>query len=171
MSTDTNDQATAADSARVQQFRAEIDELKLKGGSAENEKRLLALGVLLMVVGLGLVIYGAIQVGRFGGSPADQRAYMAQGSYVGLALVIAGGVLFVRYSIARYLRFWLIRSTYEQRTNADRIVDAIERASGLSDGVVEAPVPQVVVPTPPPAPPVPPAPVQTAPPAPTAPPA
>ena len=165
MSTDTNDQRSATDSARVQQFRAEIDELKLKGGSAENERRLLALGVALMVVGLGLVVFGAIQVGRFGGSPADQRAYMAQGSYVGLALVIAGGVLFVRYSIARYLRFWLIRTTYEQRTNTDRVVDAIERASGLSDAVVEAPAQQVLPPTPPPPAPPSPATAPTAPPA------
>ena len=165
MSTDTNDQRSATDSARVQQFRAEIDELKLKGGSAENERRLLALGVALMVVGLGLVVFGAIQVGRFGGSPADQRAYMAQGSYVGLALVIAGGVLFVRYSIARYLRFWLIRTTYEQRTNTDRVVDAIERGSGLSDAVVEAPAQQVLPPTPPPPAPPSPATAPTAPPA------
>ena len=42
--------------------------------------------------------------------------------------IIAGAALFVRYSLARYLRFWLIRMTYESRANTDRIVDAIERA-------------------------------------------
>jgi hypothetical protein len=159
METDMSDTAPtpAGDSARVEQFKAEIDDLKLKGGSAENEKRLLALGVILMVVGIALAIFGAIEVGTNGGSPADQRAYMAQGSLMGIALVIAGGALFVRYSIARYLRFWLIRSTSEQRANADRIVDAIERASGLSDPVpttTTAPPPLVV----PPAPPAPPSP-------------
>lgn len=147
MSTDSIDQnqRDASDSARVQQFRAEIDELKLKGGSAENEKRLLALGVVLMVAGIALAVFGAIQVGSAGGSPADQRAYMAQGSFLGIALVIAGAAVFVRYSLARYLRFWLIRSTYESRTNSDRIVEAIERASGTAD-VVAAPAQQVVAP-------------------------
>jgi hypothetical protein len=136
----------AGDSARVEQFRAEIDELKLKGGSAENEKRLLALGVVLMVAGIALAVFGAIEVGTNGGSPADQRAYMAQGSLLGIALVIAGAALFVRYSLARYLRFWLIRSTYEGRSNADRVVDAIERASGLTDpGGAEAPAPAPAV--------------------------
>lgn len=131
------------DSARVQQFRDEIDELKLRGGSAEGEKRLLALGVILMVVGMALAIFGAIEVGMMGDSPADQRAYMAQGSFVGIALTIVGAALFLRYSLARYLRFWLIRSTYEQQANADRIVEAIDRASGPRS----APTVQHVAPT------------------------
>jgi hypothetical protein len=138
----------APDGARVAQFREEIDSLKLKGGSAEGEKRLLALGVILMVVGLALAVFGAVEVGLMGDSPADQRAYMAQGSFLGIALTIAGGALFVRYSLARYLRFWLIRSAYEDRANADRIVEAIERAAGP----VEAPAPQVVPPAYSPAP-------------------
>jgi hypothetical protein len=159
MENDMSDTAPqqAGDSARVEQFKAEIDELKLKGGSAENEKRLLALGVVLMAAGIALAVFGAIEVGTNGGSPADQRAYMAQGSLLGITLVIVGAALFVRYSLARYLRFWLIRSTYEGRSNSDRVVDAIERASGLSEPaptVATAP-PQVVVPPAPPAPPSP----------------
>ena len=126
-----------ADAARVAQFREEIDSLKLKGGSAEGEQRLLALGVVLMVVGLVLALFGAIQVGLQGDFPAEQRAYMAQGSFLGIALVIAGGALFVRYSLARYLRFWLIRSSYEERANADRIVAAIEHAAGPLDAPVQ----------------------------------
>ena len=66
-----------------------------------------------------------------GGSPADQRAFMATGSFIGIALIIAGAALFIRYSLARYMRFWLIRMIYESRANTDRVVDAIERASGL----------------------------------------
>lgn len=135
--------AAGIESARVAQFRDEIDSLKLKGGSADGEKRLLALGVALMVIGIALAVFGAVQVGMMGDSPADQRAYMAQGSFLGIALVITGGALFVRYSLARYLRFWLIRSSYEQRANADRIVEAIQRASGP----VDAPAPQVVPPS------------------------
>ena len=117
--------------ARIDEFRSEIDGLKLKGSSGEGEKRLLVIGIVLVAVGIGLAVLGAVQVGSSGGSPADQRAFMAQGSFMGLALIIAGAALFVRYSLARYLRFWLIRMTYESRANTDRVVDAIERASGL----------------------------------------
>jgi uncharacterized membrane protein YidH (DUF202 family) len=118
--------------ARIEQFKTEIGELKLRGSSSENERRLLVVGVLLVAVGVGLAILGAVQVGNSGGSPADQRAFMAQGSFMGLALIIAGAALFVRYSLARYMRFWLIRMTYESRANTDRLVDAIERASGTA---------------------------------------
>ncbi len=117
--------------ARIEQFRTEVDGLKLKGSSGQGEHRLLIIGVVLVAVGIALAILGAVQVGASGGSPADQRAYMAQGSFMGLALIIAGAALFVRYSLARYMRFWLIRMTYESRANTDRIVDAIERAAGI----------------------------------------
>jgi hypothetical protein len=117
--------------ARIDQFRSEVDELKLKGSSGQGEQRLLVLGVVVTAVGIALAVLGAVQVGTSGGSPADQRAFMAQGSFMGLALIIAGAALFIRYSLARYLRFWLIRLTYESRANTDRVVDAIERAAGL----------------------------------------
>lgn len=117
--------------ARIEQFRSEIDGLKLRGSSGEGERRLLVIGVVLVVVGIGLAVLGAVQVGASGGSPADQRAYLAQGSLMGMALVIAGAAVFVRYSLARYLRFWLVRMTYESRANTDRVVEAIERAAGL----------------------------------------
>lgn len=117
--------------ARIEQFRSEIEGLKLKGSSSEGERRLLVIGVVLVAVGVGLAVLGAVQVGLSGDNPADQRAYLAQGSFMGLALIIAGAALFVRYSLARYLRFWLVRMTYESRANTDRVVDAIERASGL----------------------------------------
>ena len=130
--------------ARIDQFRTEIGELKLRGSSSEGEKRLLILGVVLTVVGIGLAVLGAVQVGNSGGSPADQRAFMAQGSFMGLALIIAGAALFVRFSLARYLRFWLIRMTYESRANTDRLVDAIERAAGLpATSATESREPQV----------------------------
>ena len=131
--------------ARIEQFRTEVDGLKLKGSSGEGEQRLLIVGIVLTALGIALAILGAVQVGASGGSPADQRAYMAQGSFLGLALIIAGVALFIRYSLARYMRFWLIRLTYESRANTDRVVDAIERAAGLPS-TVEAPPAQAAAP-------------------------
>lgn len=113
---------------RIEQFKSEVDELKLRGGSGDNERKLLILGTVLVVGGLIAAIYGAVQVGYAFDSPADQRAFMAQGSFIGLALIIAGAALFVRYSLGRYMRYWLIRMTYESRANTDRIVQAIENA-------------------------------------------
>ena len=93
---------------------------------------LLIWAIVLGVIGLAMAIIGGIQVTNTL-NPANQRAFMATGSFLGIALLIAGAALFVRYSLARYLRFWLIRLVHESRANTDRVVDAIERASGLSD--------------------------------------
>ena len=116
---------------RIEEFKSEIEGLKLKGGSAEGESRLLAAGVILCVAGVLFAIAGAIRVASFGDSPGDQRAILAQGSFLGIALIIAGAALFIRFSLARYMRFWLIRLTYESRANTDRIVEAIERSGGV----------------------------------------
>lgn len=118
---------------RVAGFQAEIESMKVKAAGGKNESKLLVLGVVLGVAGLALAVYGGIMV-QNGVTDVpneyDQRAFMATGSFIGIALLIAGAALFVRYSIARYLRFWLIRLVHESHTNTDRIVEAIERASG-----------------------------------------
>ncbi len=126
----TTGQNATGSEARVEQFRSEIEDLKLKGSSGSSERWLLIIGVLLVVAGVILAIVGAVQVINSGDSPADQRAFMASGSILGLVLVVAGAALFLRYSLGRYLRFWLVRLVYEGRTDTDRVVEAIERASG-----------------------------------------
>jgi len=113
---------------RVAEFTNEIESMKLKATSAAGEKRLLVLGLVALAAGLVLTIVGGIQVTN-NTAPADQRAFMATGTFIGIALIIAGAAFFIRYSLARYLRFWLLRLVWESRANADRIVDAIDRAS------------------------------------------
>ena len=111
---------------RVEAFQQEIQSMKLKAGGAEGESRLLLLGVLMGVAGIALTIVGGIQVAG-DANQYNQRAAMATGTFLGIALLIGGAALFVRYSLARYLRFWLVRLVHESRANTDRIVEAIER--------------------------------------------
>jgi hypothetical protein len=40
--------------------------------------------------------------------------------------VIAGAALFVRYSIARFMRFWLVRLVHEHRSETDRVVEVLK---------------------------------------------
>ena len=46
---------------------------------------------------------------------------------LGLALVVVGTALFVRYSMTRFMRYWLVRLVHEQRSETDRLIAAIER--------------------------------------------
>ena len=159
MTATDNGAGSPGDPDRIARFRSDIDDLRIAGSGA-GEQRLLLLGAVLMVIGVVLGIFGAVMVGTSGGSAADQRAYMAQGSLLGLTLAVVGAALFVRYSTARFLRFWLIRSTYEGRANADRVVASIRWAAGDPEAPApagQAPAPAGQAPAPPvqsPAPPV-----------------
>ena len=112
---------------RISQFTEEIGELKVAGAKAQNERWLFLLGAVALVVGVALAVYGGIQAA---GTPdrADQTAFIASGSLLGLAAIVAGAALFVRYSLARFFRYWLVRLVHEQRTETDRLIKAIESA-------------------------------------------
>lgn len=119
---------------RIQTFTEEIAAMKLRGARADRERWLLILGVVALVVGVGLAVYGGFQASGTAVA-ADQIAYLATGTLVGLVLVGAGTALFVRYSIAHFLRFWLVRLVHENRTETDRIVAALadlEKSLGRS---------------------------------------
>ena len=55
----------------------------------------------------------------------DSNSYMPL-AIAGLAISVTGGFVFLRYSLARFLRFWLLRQVYEQRA-------AIDEAAGRAD--------------------------------------
>jgi hypothetical protein len=50
-----------------------------------------------------------------------------------LALAVAGAAVFLRYSLARFLRFWLLRQLYEGQAQVDRLVGEL-RAPAAADG-------------------------------------
>ena len=110
---------------RIKAFSDEIEGLKVSGAKADQERWLFLAGCAALIVGVGLAVYGGIQASGTT-NQADQWAYVATGSLLGLALIVAGAALFVRYSFARFLRYWLVRLVHEQRTETDRLIAAIE---------------------------------------------
>lgn len=109
---------------RIQTFTEEIAAMKLRGARADRERWFLVLGVVALVAGVALAVYGGFQASGTAVA-ADQIAYLATGTLVGLVLVVTGTALFVRYSFARFMRFWLVRLVHENRTETDRIVKAL----------------------------------------------
>jgi hypothetical protein len=47
-----------------------------------------------------------------------------------LALAVVGAAVFLRYSLARFLRFWLLRQLVEDRAHIDRLVSALHNGEG-----------------------------------------
>ncbi len=111
---------------RIQTFTEEIGEMKLRGARADRERWLLVIGSLALIIGVALAIVGGFQASGTQ-NMGDQIAFLATGTLIGLALVIAGTALFVRYSLARFMRFWLIRLVHEHRSETDRMVEAMKR--------------------------------------------
>lgn len=134
---------------RIEQFKQELAEVNVKTPVDHGERTYLIAGMVVAVVGLAVIL-----VGWWGASGtaivAEQIPYLISGGVFGLGLVVIGGALFVRYSLTRYLRFWVIRSIYEERAQADRQVEAIERlevvlreAAGGGGAATAAPSPPV----------------------------
>lgn len=117
---------------RISEFSDEVAQLQLRAGRGDRERLLLLVGTVALVVGLVLTIVGGIQASG-SAVPADQTAAIATGSYIGLALLIAGAALFIRYSVGRLLRFWLVRLVHEQRSETDRLIAAMEAMQGRGD--------------------------------------
>lgn len=109
---------------RIERFRAEVAELGVRGGVAGRERVLLRLGVALMAVGVIWVIVSYF-VSHSTRSPLEQRD-MFVSAVLGLTIAVIGGVVFLRYSVGRFLRFWLARLSFDQERHADAVVDALQ---------------------------------------------
>jgi hypothetical protein len=123
-----NDAAPPADakSPRMEEFEAEVSALHIRGGAARPEGQLLIAGIVAAAAGIGLIAIGWYQAS--GTARLDeQNAYFFSCGLSGLALVILGGLVFLRFSLAKYLRYWLIREIYESREQTDRTIAALER--------------------------------------------
>lgn len=108
---------------RVEEFKQEIADMRLRDPATGRDRALLRLGVLLMVV--GIVVGIAAYLGTHASDdPLEQRDFIVS-ALIGVSLTVAGAALFVRYSVAQFLRFWLARLTYEHQAQTDRIVEAL----------------------------------------------
>jgi hypothetical protein len=108
-------------SDRVEAFRSEIAEMKVRDPATGRDRLWLGIGVVLMVLGVGLCVVGyAMSHGTT--NPLEQRDSMTL-AITGVAVSVVGAALFVRYSMAAFLRFWLARLIYEQKTQTDRLLD------------------------------------------------
>jgi hypothetical protein len=104
-------------SPRLREFQAEVDSLKVTGGKANPERNGVIAGAVLMAVGviLTIVAYSMNTSSSNPGAWADSNVL----SNIGIAVTVVGAVLFLVYSLRRYLRYWLIRLIYEIRGNED----------------------------------------------------
>jgi hypothetical protein len=110
-------------SNRIDQFKSDIAEMKLKTGTSSRERGLQVLGALLMIAGIA-VAFGAYQSSLNQNDARDIQSNIAM-AIGGLTLTVTGAALFLRYSLARFLRLWLLRQMYEGQAHIDQVVEAV----------------------------------------------
>jgi hypothetical protein len=112
--------AGSGNTGRIEQFKAEIADMRLRDPATARDRQLLRLGVALLAGGVVVTVI-AYFMSHGTTNPLTQRDAIIV-ALAGLAVTIAGGALFLRYSLAAFLRFWLARLIYEQQSQTDRIV-------------------------------------------------
>ncbi len=126
---------------RVKQFKAEIAEMKLPDAASGRDRLLLRAGGVLMVVGVVLAPV-AYSLSHGTTNPLQQRDAQVL-ALTGLILAVVGAALFLRYSLAQFLRFWLARLSWEQQAQTDRVVEAVGGRGPASPGADLTGTPEV----------------------------
>jgi hypothetical protein len=117
--------AETMSSARLDQLRDEVAKLKVTGGAANPERLAGKWGIGLTIFGFVVAFvswWSAFNAGNY----ADIYRSQIFGT-IGIGISIVGIVIWVRNSLTRYMRFWIIRLVYEQREQTDRLIEALER--------------------------------------------
>jgi hypothetical protein len=125
---------------RIEQFKAEVAEMRLRDPATSLDRLFLRLGFVAMIAGLALGVV-AYFLSHGTTNPLQQRDAIVL-ALIGVALAIVGAALFVKASLAGFLRFWLARLCYEQQAQADRVVATVRSADGPPPGPPPAPMGQ-----------------------------
>lgn len=113
---------------RIEQFKAEVADMKLRDPATGLDRLLVKLGVVGLVAGPGFGV-AAWFLAHGTRNPLQQRDAIVV-AVLGLTLAVVGGALFVKGAVAGFLRFWMARLCYEQEAQADRIAAAVASRSG-----------------------------------------
>jgi uncharacterized membrane protein len=117
-------------SERIARLEQEAANLKVST-SARRDGLHQAVGALAMLAGLGVALVAyLLSLGK--DDPRDIQSLIILAVAM-LALAVAGAAVFLRYSLARFLRFWLLRQLYEGQAHIDRLVGTLGEP-GAADG-------------------------------------
>ena len=105
---------------RIEQFKAEVADMRLRDPATGRDRLLLRLGAAGMVGGVAVAVV-AYFLSHGTTNALQQRDAIVQ-ALIGLTLAVTGGALFVKASLATFLRFWLARLCYEQQAQTDRLL-------------------------------------------------
>ncbi len=117
---------------RIEQFKADIAELKIADPSAHRDQLAIRLGLIAMVAGVVLPVLAYSRSMAATTDLAQRDALVI--ALVGVALAVVGGALYLKGALAAFLRFWLVRDLHERRAQTDRIIASLGAGDQASKG-------------------------------------
>lgn len=118
-----SDERASASDERMARFKADVADLRLSTGRADLERVLAIVALVVMVAGV------AVALVAYAGSLNQHDSRDVQSSLIlavaMLGAVVVGAALFLRYSLARFLRLWLLRQLYEGQAHVEQVVEAL----------------------------------------------
>ena len=113
---------------RIERLKSDAAELNVSKGTA-RDGLWQTVGAIAMGVGV-VMAFVAYQLSLNKDDPRDVTSLQILAVSM-LALAVVGAAVFLRYSLARFLRFWLLRQLYEGQSHIDQVVAALgEREPG-----------------------------------------
>ena len=108
---------------RAEQFKTDAAQLNLKSGKASTDTILQAIGLLLMIVGVVAAVLLAIGSKSIS-DPRSIQTNIVWGCAM-VCLTLLGLGIFLRYSLGKFMRLWLLRQIYENHSHVDQIVNGL----------------------------------------------
>jgi hypothetical protein len=116
---------------RIEQFRAEVADMRLRDPATGLDRLLVRLGVVGLATGVGFGV-AAWFISHGTRNSLQQRDAIVV-ALLGLTVAVVGAALFVKGALAGFLRFWMARLCYEQQAQADRIAASVTGDNGFQD--------------------------------------
>jgi hypothetical protein len=108
---------------RIEQFKADIADLRITDPSAGRDQLATRLGGAAMLVGVILGLYAyALSYGASGDNPAPQQRDAIVLALIGVSIAVGGAAVYLKGALSGFLRFWLVRDLHERRAQTDRVV-------------------------------------------------
>lgn len=112
---------------RIERLKSDAAELNVGKGAA-RDGIYQTLGAVAMGAGV-VVAFVAYQLSLGKDDQRDIQSLQILALAM-LALAVVGAAVFLRYSMARFLRFWLLRQLYEGQSHIDQVVAALQPSPG-----------------------------------------
>jgi hypothetical protein len=108
---------------RAERFKADVADMKLRDPATGVDRLLTRLGLVGLAGGVGMGVI-AYFVSHGTTNPLQQRDAIVLG-LLGVTIALVGAALWLKATLAGFLRFWIARVCYEQQAQADRIAEAV----------------------------------------------